>query len=73
MIRQKVRLELVRRSMTQTALASQLGIGYKQLNTFLNGKRNSLNIEDALTVWLAEKPARRHGSRPHRVRSCEKN
>jgi len=73
MLRQKIRLELVRRHMTQTELALQLGIGYKQLNSYLNGKRNSLAIEDALTIWLGDKPVRHHGSKPRRVRSCVKN
>jgi len=73
MLRQKIRLELVRRHMTQTELALQLGIGYKQLNSYLNGKRNSLAIEDALTIWLGDKPARHHGSKPRSPRLCVKN
>jgi len=73
MLRQKIKLELVRRHMTQTELAVQLEIGYKQFNAYLNGRRNSLAIEDALTVWLGDKPVRHHGSKPHRARSCVKN
>jgi len=73
MLRQKIKLELVRRHMTQTELAVQLGIGYKQLNAYLNGKRNSLAIEDALTVWLSDKPVRHHGSKPRRARTCARN
>ena len=73
MIRQKTKLELVRRHMTQTELAVQLGIGYKQLNAYLNGHRNSLAIEDALTVWLGDKPTRHHGSKPRSPRICARN
>ncbi len=47
-----VKTELIKRSMTQRALARELGIHHVQLNAVLKGRRDDRHATELIWNWL---------------------
>ena len=47
-----VKTELIKRGMTQRALARELGIHHVQLNAVLKGRRDDRTVTEAIWNWL---------------------
>ena len=50
----KVKIELIKRNMSQQELAKSLKTSKQNLNGVLNGRSSSLHIEEQLWVWLRQ-------------------